>query len=105
MTFKQPQPKHCLQLGADFRTAYGIDASLDGTGQTIGLLEYDNYLGQIVRRLREGASPEELAGWLTQITTERMGMGLQPRPEADLAAARAMRRWYDASTARYADPS
>lgn len=31
-------------VGTDFRTAYGIDASVDGTGQTIGLLEYDNFV-------------------------------------------------------------
>ena len=59
--------------------------------------EYDAYLGRIARRLREGVSVESLASLLTQIAADEMG--LDPRPGADLAAASAMREWYDASTA------
>jgi len=64
--------------------------------------EYDSYLGQIARRLREGASEEELASYLATATD---GMGLMRRPAADLSAAREMRRWYDESTARFANRS
>jgi len=60
--------------------------------------EYDAYLGQIARRLREGVSIEALGSFLNHLTDEVMG--LNPRPDANLAAARAMREWYDASTAR-----
>lgn len=62
--------------------------------------EYDAYLGQIVKRLRDGASPEDLARFLTQLATDQLG--LAARPDDDLAVAREMRDWYDASTARWA---
>jgi hypothetical protein len=67
--------------------------------------EYDSYLGQIAKRLREGVSDQALGSFLTHITDDEMG--LNPRPEANLAAARAMREWYDASTDRsdIANPS
>ena len=62
--------------------------------------EYDAYLGQIARQLREGVSNAVLGSFLSQLTD---GLGLNPRREADLAAARAIREWYDASTASFAD--
>ena len=62
--------------------------------------EYDAHLGQIAARLREGVSSEDLAASLTRLTAY---MGLAPRPDADLAVARAMREWYDASTSRFAN--
>lgn len=64
--------------------------------------EYDAYLGQIVKRLRDGASIEVVGGFLTHLTGN---MGLEPRRDADLAAAQAMRDWYDASTANFAEHS
>ena len=62
--------------------------------------EYDAYLGQIAKRLREGLSAEELAQFLTSLTAY---MGLEPRPDADLTASREMYAWYAASTARFTD--
>jgi hypothetical protein len=65
--------------------------------------EYDAYLGQIARRLREGVSAEVLGSFLTDLTAH---FGLDPRPDADLAVAQAMREWYEVSTARFsAKPS
>jgi hypothetical protein len=55
--------------------------------------EYDSYLGPIAERLRSGQTPEELAGYLNDLTEEWMGLGGPQRPnpphrEANLAAAR-----------------
>jgi len=62
--------------------------------------EYDAYLGQIVKRLRDALSTQELGQFLTSLTAY---MGLEPRPDADLTAAREMQAWYVASTARFTD--
>ena len=42
--------------------------------------EYDSYLGQIARRLREGASPEELASDLAVVRQQEMGLVGTTRP-------------------------
>jgi hypothetical protein len=62
--------------------------------------EYDRYIGQIAKRLREGASAEELAAFLGDLAE---GMGLDPTKDANLAAACRMREWYDSSTSRFAN--
>jgi hypothetical protein len=70
--------------------------------------EYDSYAGPIVARLKEGASEDDLAGFLKQIESEQMGLG------AGSPGRRARRRdvaqfiveWYPASIAgwRRRDP-
>jgi hypothetical protein len=63
--------------------------------------EYDAYLGQIAKRLRAGATAEELARFLSGLAD---GMGLQRAKDDDLTAARRMREWYEASTSHFANP-
>ena len=63
--------------------------------------EYDAYLGQIARRLRDGDSTEELARFLGGLTAR---MGLEPRPDADLMAAREIEAWYRLSTTSFDRP-
>jgi hypothetical protein len=65
--------------------------------------EYDSYLGQIARRLREGASPEELASYLAVVRQQEMGLG--GNDPADLRASTRIAEWYKTSTERYAKPS
>lgn len=57
--------------------------------------EYEHYAGQIVRRLRAGASEEEIAGVLERF---RSDMGLEPSDEPPLGVARRIRDWYRRST-------
>ena len=57
--------------------------------------EYEHYAGQLVRRLRAGASEDELAGTLEGF---RADMGLDPSPEPPREVARKLRAWYAAST-------
>ena len=56
--------------------------------------EYEAYAGQIVRRLRAGATEEELAGLLEGF---RVDMGLEPA-DPPLETARRIRAWYQAAT-------
>jgi hypothetical protein len=58
--------------------------------------EYEHYAGQVVRRLRAGASEEEIARVLEGFRTD---MGLEPSDEPPLGVARAIRDWYGRSTA------
>jgi hypothetical protein len=60
-----------------------------------GLDEYEHYAGQIARRLRAGASDEEIAGVLESF---RPDMGLEPSGEPPLDVARKIRDWYRRST-------
>jgi hypothetical protein len=57
--------------------------------------EYEHYAGQLVRRLRAGASEEELAAVLEGF---RRDMGLAAGEELPVAPARAIREWYLRST-------
>jgi hypothetical protein len=57
--------------------------------------EYEHYAGQIVRRLRAGATEEEVAAVLESF---RLDMGLEPSAESPLGPARAIRDWYLRST-------
>jgi hypothetical protein len=52
--------------------------------------EYDAYVGQLGRRLRAGASDEEVAALLEHF---RLEMGLEPG-ELPLGTARQIRAWY-----------
>ena len=58
--------------------------------------EYDHYAGQLGRRLRAGATPEEIAAVLDGF---RHDMGLESEPEPPMELARRVRDWYEQSTA------
>jgi hypothetical protein len=58
--------------------------------------EYEHYSGQLVRRLRAGATEEEVAAVLEGFRTD---MGLEPSDELPLGVARTIRDWYRGSTA------
>jgi hypothetical protein len=58
--------------------------------------EYEHYAGQLVRRLRAGATEEEVAAVLEGF---RSDMGLEPSDKLPLAVARSIREWYARSTA------
>ena len=58
--------------------------------------EYEHYAGQLVRRLRAGASVEELAAVLEGF---RVDIGLEPSAEPPLEVARTISDWYRAATA------
>ena len=57
--------------------------------------EYEHYAGQLARRLRAGASDEEIARVLQGF---RADMGLEPGDEPPLGVARRIRDWYRRST-------
>ena len=57
--------------------------------------EYEHYAGQLARRLRAGASEEEIAAVLEGF---RSDMGLEPSDELPLGVARSIRDWYRSST-------
>ena len=59
--------------------------------------EYEHYAGQLVRRLRAGATEEEVAAVLEGFRTD---MGLEPSDELPLGVARSIRDWYRSSTGR-----
>ncbi len=58
--------------------------------------EYEHYAGQLVRRLRAGATEEEVAVVLEGFRTD---MGLEPSDELPLGVARVIRDWYRRATA------
>ncbi len=58
--------------------------------------EYEHYAGQLVRRLRAGATEEQVAAVLEGF---RSDMGLEPSEELPLGIARGIRAWYASSTA------
>ena len=60
--------------------------------------EYDAYAGQIVRRLRAGATAEDIAELLAELERE---MGLDPN-EPPLGTGRRVVDWYEASRASWA---
>jgi hypothetical protein len=63
--------------------------------------EYEHYAGQLVRRLRAGASEEEVAAVLEGF---RGDMGLEPSDELPLGVARMLREWYARSTGAWEEP-
>jgi hypothetical protein len=57
--------------------------------------EYDGYLGPLAARLREGASADEIASYLTKVEEVRMGLGRSPAArERNTALAARLRAWY-----------
>ena len=60
--------------------------------------EYEHYAGQIARRLRAGASDEEIAAVLESF---RGDMGLEPSDELPLGVAHTIRDWYRQSTSEW----
>jgi hypothetical protein len=62
--------------------------------------EYDGYLPQVSRRLREDATSEEIAAYLTEVEEVRMGLGPSPASrERNQALAARLRAWYSAEMA------
>jgi hypothetical protein len=60
--------------------------------------EYDSYMGPIVSLLERGGSIDELASYLVEIETDRMGM--KPDKKTDLDAASRIHAWYREATGR-----
>jgi hypothetical protein len=60
--------------------------------------EYEHYAGQLVRRLRTGATVDELAAVLEGF---RSDMGLEPALEDSARAAERVRDWYGQSLASW----
>jgi hypothetical protein len=58
--------------------------------------EYEHYAGQLVRRLRAGATEEEVAKVLEGFKRD---MGLERSDELPLGVARRIRDWYASATA------
>ena len=57
--------------------------------------EYEHYAGQLARRLRAGATEEEIAAVLEGFRTD---MGLEPSDELPLGVAGTIRAWFRRST-------
>lgn len=64
--------------------------------------EHDGYMSPIVSRLREEASAEDIARFLTEVEEERMGLGSSAAARSrNEAVAERLRSWYaDAMTER-----
>ena len=61
--------------------------------------EYDGYLPQLASRLRDGASADEIANYLTEVEEVRMGLGRSPRiRERNQALGVRLLAWYASST-------
>jgi hypothetical protein len=63
--------------------------------------EYDSYMLPLARKLREGASADDVATYLDRVGTG-MGYGETPR---NATVADAIVRWYVDSTGRFAESS
>jgi hypothetical protein len=60
--------------------------------------EYDSYLGQIARRLREGAAADDIAAFLNEAEEETMGLGSSASARSRNAAlAVRLRAWHAAA--------
>ena len=57
--------------------------------------EYDSYVGTVGRMLREGATAEELAAYLTQIRTERMGLNHPDIRAREPEVSAQLVEWYE----------
>ena len=57
--------------------------------------EFDSYVPALGSMLKAGATPEEIASYLSRIRRDRTG--LFSHAEADLAAARSVLKWYSGS--------
>lgn len=62
--------------------------------------EYDAYVPRVGALLREGASVDALAAYLSSVRTERLA--LPPDTAADRDVAVGLRDWYDSSQSRRA---
>jgi hypothetical protein len=57
--------------------------------------EYDGYVLQVASRLRDGATADEIATYLTEVEEVRMGLGESPDARArNHALADRLRAWY-----------
>jgi hypothetical protein len=62
--------------------------------------EYDGYLGPLAARLREGASAEVIADYLTEVEEDRMGLGESATSRArNQTLAVRLRAWHDQAMA------
>ena len=62
--------------------------------------EYDGYLGLLAARLREGASADVIADYLTDVEEDRMGLGKSAAArERNPVLATRLLAWYAESTA------
>ena len=62
--------------------------------------EYDGYMSPIVSRLREDASAEDIAAFLTEVEEERMGLRASAAARSrNEALAEGLRSWYADATA------
>lgn len=62
--------------------------------------EYDDYLGPLSARLREGRSADVIAGYLTEVEEDRMGLGESAAArERNQALATRLLSWYAEATA------
>ena len=77
-----------LMLWWDPIGSYGVPEATD---------EYDGYDGQVARRLREGASADDLAAYFASVMPE---IGLAVSPDRDLVAATHVLEWYRRSMTR-----
>ena len=57
--------------------------------------EYDSYVGTVGRMLREGATPEELSAYLTQVRTETMGLDHPDIKVREAEVSALLVEWYE----------
>jgi hypothetical protein len=60
--------------------------------------EYDGYLGAVANRLRDGANAREVAEYLADVQSDRMGLPATPE-QLDRVAERIVRWYQEASPA------
>ena len=78
--------RHLLLLHWDPIGVYGEPGAVD---------EYDSYVGQLGRLLREGADRTRVAEFLADVRTREIGM--PPSPAADAEAADRVIDWFAAA--------
>jgi hypothetical protein len=64
--------------------------------------EYDGYMPQLARKLREGATPEDIAAYLDAVEVDMMGMDPLQR---NTDVGERIVRWYANSIGDFAKPS
>jgi hypothetical protein len=64
--------------------------------------EYDSYALPLARKLREGASPDEVSAFLDAAEVE---MGYEEIPRRNAVVGDEVVRWYTDSTSRFGDTS
>ena len=62
--------------------------------------EYDGYRADVLQLVRDGASADEIAGYLAGVAHDRMGLG-EGAPSLYRSAGQEIVRWYPDSLARW----